>query len=327
MTTSNTSTKLLVVALTLVLLSVTITSNLQYAAAANLTNDSMRPEKNQYWKRQNKDLDDGWMFEYTIEVVDETTISVGNKNVPVLVLEGTGKILDWPDDIITSQRTEDNDIYIKKEINKNNLELITYTLNMSYRYVDGEGNYTENYVYVFETYDIIELTKPDNITVGTNWTKKVILTQVFRFKKGNKDVEEYKMDPVMINSTIECDRIEKVTVPGGEFDTFRVVEQQFVISAFPDKTIFWYLSLAAKDYVKMERWNAQSIVEESEELLEFGKKTDGNGLNNNDSNDNDEPGWLDLGNRNTQLLLGILGLVIICLVIGVIVYRKRKKQS
>jgi hypothetical protein len=322
-----TISSLLVISITLLLLNLAIIPNLQYASAAELSREDMTPEKDQFWKKKNKDLENGWVFEFTLEVIGESVTKVANRDISVLVLEGTGKIVKWADDISQAQRTDQNKIYMRREINKENLEKVTETLNISYEYYDDENRYFENYIDIFTTYDIKELTKPDNITVGSNWTKRVIKTELVRRKFGAEEEQIIQQPEEEINSTIECDRIEKVTVPAGEFDTFRIVEQQFIQSAFPDTTIFWYFSIAAKNFVKIERWNAESIVAENEEVLKFGEKDNDPPPPNGNNDTNGESGWLDLGDRNVQLLLSLVGIIIICLIIGAIMYKRGKGQT
>ena len=213
----------------------------------------------------------------------------------------------------------------KKEIRKDNLELITETLNISYGYSDNITYPYKYFINTYTTYNIIELTKPDIITVGTSWTKKVLRTETVEYKRPDEPVRKDTHPTEIINSTIECDKIAPVTVPAGSFDTFRVVEQQFVIEAFPDTTIFYYYSIKANNIVLRERWNPSSETVEIEKVLKYGTKEVDNGHKNNGSDDGDTS-WLDLEDRNVQITLGITSIVIILIIIGVF-YSKRRDRN
>ena len=70
--------KILVIALTLLILNLTIIPNYQYASATNLTIDSLIPEKGYYWMYENHDFEDGWIFHFTLKFEGEKTIMVDN---------------------------------------------------------------------------------------------------------------------------------------------------------------------------------------------------------------------------------------------------------
>jgi hypothetical protein len=306
-----TISKLMVIAITFIFLNMIVFPNYQYATAADLSSDNLRPEINRYWNYRNSDLVEGWIFEYKLKVNEEKSIKVANQDVPVLVLEGEGIIEGWPSGVSPGS----NYFYIKKDIIKSNLEMVTYTQQI---------NYTLNYHKTFITYNITEFNKPVNITIGSKWMKKMIITQTIEYKRDDDDKPVITTHPPeLINSTFECDKIVQTIVPAGTFDTFRIVERQW-IDDIADKTIFWYYSIAIKGFVKMEKKNAESILIETEELLSFGVETPDNGNNHVDNNDTSEDDdWLDITNTNTQLMLGMTGLAIICIIIGVFVYKKK----
>jgi len=321
--------KILVITLTLLLLNLTIIPNYQYATATNLTMESLLPEKGYYWKYENRDFEDGWIFHFTLKFDDEKTIMVANKNVEVIILEGTGEIVYWPEDIDPNQRSGDNEIYVKKQIQKSNFETITYTQEISYRYFES-GNLIKNYIYSYYTYNITEITKPENITIGSNWTRKVLRTVSLEFKTGNNEPTKITHPEEIINSTFNCDRIIPVEVPAGTFTTYRIVERQWIID-LPDTTIYWYYSTEVKNIVKMERKNiASDNILETEELMEFstGIPDNNNDENGNNISDNGDQGsWLNLQNRDFQIILGASIILIIGIAIGVFVYRKKRNEN
>jgi hypothetical protein len=307
-------TKCIAIILALIILNLTVIPNFEHAMATSLTSENMQPELHQYWKYENKDVVTGWVFHFTLEFVAEKTIRVANKDVQVNVLEGSGSIEGWPSGVQPGY----NEIYIKKEIKKNNLETVTYTQQI---------NYTTNYNKINITYDIAENTKPNNITIGSQWTKKVNRTKVIETKNEGEPLRKDEPIIELINSTLECDRIDRVTTPAGEFDAFRIIEQQYILD-FPDTTIFWYLSVATKSVVKMERKSVASEIVETEQLLDFGKKVipNNNHENGNDIDDNNDTEFFDLNNPEFQILLGITILVVIAIIIGAISFRKKKRE-
>jgi hypothetical protein len=313
-------TGLIVICISLFLLNLAIIPNYDYVTSTKFTNDNIRPEQNRYWKYRNEDLEKGWEYEFTLQVTDERIIKVANKNVPVLVLEGEGHIEGWPSGVTPHQ---DNNITVTKQINKENLELITYHLNISYRIYNGD-NYTTNYVDEFTTYNYLEFDKPNNISIGTKWTKKILRTQTLEYRTHPDPTEKVTLPSEIINSTVECDRISSVNITAGDFDTYRIVEQQFV-NNIRDTTIFRYYSIAVKGTVKTERWNYQSEVVEVEELLEYGLKKpngeNGNGPNNDDSDDN----WFET-NKNNLMFILIFSIIII-VVAAVMNLSGRKKKN
>ena len=307
-------TKCIAIMFALIILNLAVIPNYEHALATSITSVNMQPELHQYWKYENKDIKNGWVFQFTLEFNTEKTIKVANKDVPVYVMEGHGSIEGWPNGILPGY----NEIYIKKEINKNNLELVTYTQQI---------NYTTNYNKMFITYDITKNTKPDNITIGSQWTKILNRTKLIETKKEGEPVR--KDEPIIekINSTLECDRIDRVETPAGEFDAFRIIEKQYILD-FPDTTIFWYLSLATKSVVKMERKDVASDIVETEQLLDFGKNVVPNNNHENGKNDdNNGTEFFDLNNPGFQILLGITILVVIAIIIGAIQYRNKKPNN
>ena len=245
-TTIYSRSKVLVVLVALSVLNLTVLVNYQYARSSDLTNDTLRPEKDYIWKYENKDLDQDWVFQYTLTLGGERLKKVANKDVPVLVINGTGKIAKWASNIDKSLVTDQNKIYIEREIDKNNLELIAYTQEISYERII-EKNLTMNYNYLYITYNITELTKPDNITMGATWIKKVIRTQTLEFKKDLNSPERITHPEELINSTFECDKIVNIKVGAGSFDTFRIVERQW-IADMPENTIYWFYRLPNKNF-------------------------------------------------------------------------------
>ena len=123
-----TISKFMVISITLILLNITVLPSYQHALAADLTNESLRPELYRYWEYRNSDLKADWVFLYVLEVKEEKIIKIANQDVPILVLEGQGSIEKWPEDVTTGSST----FYIKEEIISNNLELVTYSQKINY---------------------------------------------------------------------------------------------------------------------------------------------------------------------------------------------------
>ena len=85
--------------------------------------------------------------------------------------------------------------------------------------------------------------------------------------------------------------------------------------------IYWFYSTETKSVVKMERKNIAGKLVETEELMDFEKKTtDNNGhVTNNETSEDNENSWLDV-----QILLGISAVIIATVVIVFFMFRKQR---
>jgi hypothetical protein len=314
------SIKTLVIIISLLLINLVILTNYEHALATELSNDDLTPELNSYWEYRRQDFSDNSIYRYNLTVSGEKTIKVANMDVKVLILEGYGEIIQWPNDIIPS---DFNEIYIKKEVRKENLELIRYTERITLgNIIEGEhvSSYTQNII----TYNYVDFTKPESITIGSNWTKNVIRTQERENKLSGEDPEKF-VHQDEINSTILCDSIKSTIVDAGTYKTFVVLERQWH-GDIEDTEVWYYYSKQAKGYVKKERRNFTDDLVEIEELIEFKEGTPDNGNNhdNNESNDGADSPWFDLNDRNVQISLGVIFILIACVIFGYIGYRKFK---
>ncbi len=318
-----TTTKVLAFLIMLLMINLPIISSNSYTEALKLSDVSMTPEIGRYWKYENRDLQLGWIFGFTLKAQTEKLIKVANQNVSVVVINGTGNIKQWPGNINKSQITDQNKIFIEKQVDNNTLELITYTLQISY-VLNINDNFTTNYNYEFTTYNITESTKPQNISLGSTWSRKVIRTQSLEYRKWPGETQHITHPDELINSTFECDKIVKTMVNAGTFDTYRIVERQW-IGGNPDTTIYWFYSTQTKSVVKKERRNIAQELVEVEELMDYGPKD--NVPPNNNSKNNSDSDWFNLNNTNFQLFLGVIAIIIICVILGLFMPRKRKGKT
>lgn len=319
--------KILVIIISVLFINITVLCSYNFTNAAILKNEDLWPEVNTYWVYEKKEFvgEDVTVYNYNISLIEEKLVSIENIYVPALIYEGSGKIVQWPPGL---EETDLNDLYIRKVIIKNNTEIIKYTQYLTLKYLEND-QYMTNYDYRNITYNYTELTKPDEISPGRDWTKKSIETKDVEFKIGDQP-PEHDSTKVRINSTYLCDRIDNTTVRAGNFETFLIIERQW----FEDQVVKiyeYYYSNQTKSYVKMVVKDINDNILEVEELIEYKIPTTGNGPNNNNNhgeNDNDKEktdGWLDLGDRNVQIYLGIIFIIIVCLIIGLIVYKRNKE--
>ena len=75
--------KCIAIIVAIIILNLTVIPNFEHAMATSLTSENMQPELHQFWKYENKDVANGWIFHFTLEFVAEKTIKVANKDVRV----------------------------------------------------------------------------------------------------------------------------------------------------------------------------------------------------------------------------------------------------
>ncbi len=319
--------KALVITITLLFVNLGILSNYNTAIAAPLTSGSLQPDLGFYWVYEINDNMNGYVFEYNISFKEENIIKVKNENTSVLVLEGDGKIIQWPDIVVSPN---ENDFYIKKVINKNNLELITYRQDITLGFYVG-NNYTTAYTHDNFTYSYLELTKPDNITMGSKWTRRVERQWDLDYKKADNNSGSHSIEEI-INSTFLCDRMISVKVPAGTFDTFLIIERQWMpmikgntTEYLNEKTIEYYYSTKAKGIVKKVQKDLFNTVELTEKLIDYGiSKESGNGdpdPNGEEDNKDGLGAWIDLSDINVQISLGVICLIVTGLFFGYFSFR------
>jgi hypothetical protein len=299
------------------LLNLTALLNFEYASAqSELSNDDLRPELNDFWEYKRTDYSDDSIYRYNLTYTGETTIKVANRDINVLILEGYGFIEKWPRNLEQADR---NSIYIKKLIRKDNLELIKYTQYIDLEYII-EGTSQIRYTHENITYNYIEFNKPNNITIGSNWTKNVIRTQDMNIKR-DTDLPVKNVHTDHLNSTFLVDNVYYVLIGNIGYNTLMVLERQWHEDII-DTTIEYYYSDEVHGYVKKIRKDFSGEIVEVEELIEFksGKKID-NGPQNGQP-ENGEESWFDLNNRNVQILLGAIFILIALVIFGYFGYKR-----
>jgi len=315
------TSKTLVLLISLVMVNLTLLPGYEHAIATTLTTQDLLPEQNFYWVYERSDFTDNSIWKYNISVTGESTIRVANLDVEVLVVEGTGEIIQMPTGIVQVTSSE---IYIKKLIRKDNLELVKYTQTLNLEYT-SDGYLIQNYHNINITYDYVQFTKPDNITLGSNWTKMVKRTKDQQYKRGTDELVSDPPHTDLINSTLIFDNIAPVTIKSKTYNSYLVIEKQYN-NEIIDKTIEYYYAKEAKGYVRKIRKNVLNQTEEIEQLIKFGIKKDkpqNNDPDNGETN-GDDGAFLDPSDRNVQIILGVSLIIIAVAIVGYISYRRRQ---
>jgi hypothetical protein len=291
--------------------------NIEFSAAqSELSNDDLRPDLNDYWEYRRTDYSDNSIYRYNLTYTGETVIKVANIDINVLILEGYGFIEQWPEQLEQSDR---NSIYIKKLIRKDNLELIKYTQYIDLEYI-REGIIDKRYIHENITYNYIEFNKPNIITIGSNWTKNVIRTQDMNIKR-DTDLPVKNVHTDHVNSTFLVDNVYYVLVGNTGYNTLMVLERQWHEDII-DTTIEYYYSDEIHGYVKKIRKDFSGDIVEVEELIAFksGKEIDNGDQNGKEKNG--EESWFDLNDRNVQMLLGAIFILIALVIFGYFGYKR-----
>jgi hypothetical protein len=326
--TIRTISKVIVLLITIFILNLSILPNYyQVSAATSLTADALVPSLDSYWTYEKEDLETGEIIRFTLNYTGEKVIQIENKPVTILVLEGTGNVEKWGINRKDIDKIESNDVYVKKEIIKSNYEQVTYTQNINLK-INDNGKLSSAFINDLTTFNITELDKPNNITIGSTWSKKVLKTVMRTYDDGSGKIESVTLPKEILNSTFECDRI---MVPDGiiigSFDSFRIVERQW-IGTTPDTTIIRYYSIDTKSLVKMERINNKDVTVEREILIDYNltiPDNNNNGIPPENGNDtDDDSGILGMGDLVDILILGGTAIVIIGIIAGILYYKKRK---
>jgi hypothetical protein len=299
------------------LLNLVVLFNIEFSAAqSELSNDDLRPDLNDYWEYRRTDYSDNSIYRYNLTYTGETVIKVANIDINVLILEGYGFIEQWPEQLEQSDR---NSIYIKKLIRKDNLELIKYTQYIDLEYI-REGIIDKRYIHENITYNYIEFNKPNIITIGSNWTKNVIRTQDMNIKR-DTDLPVKNVHTDHVNSTFLVDNVYYVLVGNTGYNTLMVLERQWHEDII-DTTIEYYYSDEIHGYVKKIRKDFSGDIVEVEELIAFksGKEIDNGDQNGKEKNG--EESWFDLNDRNVQMLLGAIFILIALVIFGYFGYKR-----
>lgn len=322
--------KVFTISVIALLLNVIIISNYDFSSAAELTNEDLLPEINNYWEYRRQDFTDGSIYEYNLTLTKFVTKTIANKETKVMILEGYGEIVKWPKDTVPSEK---NEIYIRKEINTDTMEITKYTQYITLEYFI-DGNYSTSFIHENTTYDYEDLTKPKSITVGSNWVKNITVRPTLEKKIENGTIENFTLDRYKMNSSVVCDSIKNPNVPAGRYNTFLIIENQKIIIKKGEgekdeettaKKVWYYYSKDIKGYVKKERYDEFDNLEEEEVLLKFDTGVKPNDKpKNNDSKDNDDKPLIDLGDRNVQLIIGGICIFIACVIFGYSGYKRKK---
>ena len=317
--------KTLALIIALLIMNVSFISSLHNSSAKALNNEDIRPVLGDFWTYERTDHEKGYVYNYNLSVIGENTTIVENQEIPVLVLEGYGKIVIWPTDV---KHISENSIYIKKLISKETLEVIKYTQYIELEYYD-DGQYKSAYTHENNTYYFLKYSRPSNITIGTSWTKETIRTRDLEFKTGDsgpqRDIQQMKF-----NSTLTCDKIHELVFTSGRFDTFMVSEKQW-LGAGLNETIEYFYSDKANGYVHKIHKNSVGKTIETETLKEYGNinKSANGQPQNGDGGDEGTSQWYDIDfqDRNVQIIIGAAFLIIALILIGNVGFRKKGKSS
>jgi hypothetical protein len=79
--------------------------------------------------------------------------------------------------------------------------------------------------------------------------------------------------------------------------------------------------------VKKERYDYKDDILEIEELIKHGVKKTQNNSDHGENGDKKEEPLIDLGNRNTQIVISVICIFIACIIFGYIGYKRYREDN